>query len=71
MDLGSKDMGSRSFQGQNSFSGGYGEILEFLEWSEGLGAKIYGLLRNLGIFKRFLWIFVVFRVVLDLCVNIF
>jgi hypothetical protein len=47
-------MGSRSFQGQTVFLGGSGEILEFLEWLEGLGAKYKGSCKIWEFFKDFL-----------------
>jgi hypothetical protein len=31
-----------AFKGKTVFSGGYGPILEFLEWLDGLGAKNRG-----------------------------
>jgi hypothetical protein len=46
-------MGSRSFQGQTVFLGGSGEILEFLEWLEGLGAKYKGSCKIWEFFKDF------------------
>jgi hypothetical protein len=61
--LESKDMGSRSFQGQNSLLGDSGAILEFLEWLEGLATKDRGSCDFLGILRDFLWNFGEFKVV--------
>jgi hypothetical protein len=45
-----------AFKGKTVFLGGFGVILEFLEWLEGLGQKT-GALAKFGDFQGFLWNF--------------
>jgi hypothetical protein len=56
-------MALEALKGKMVFLGGAGYLRNFFEWLEGFEGKEQGLLRSLGIFQGFWWIFLGFRVV--------